>query len=149
MKRLCDFYIRHPRLIGAAYCAVPVLIWYAILLSTNPFRGVYVLRLILSLAVGIPIAAYVNDFGLRLWLLKHRSAEGPGTVLDGFLIGAGVGMAAVLIPPLFSLIATHHLEQAKWVIIGCWLAGVFVGGAIGSVLASVGRQYVERRGGDS
>lgn len=144
MKRLCELYIRHPRLIGAAYCAIPVLIWYAVLLAVVPFRGVYVVRLILSLAVGIPIAACVNEFGLRLWLIKHRSAVGPGTVLDGFLIGAGVGMAAVLVPPLFSLLATHHLEAAKWVIIGCWLAGVIVGAAIGAGLASIGREYVER-----
>lgn len=89
MKRLCEFYIRHPRLIGACYCILPVIVAYVLLFTTNPFRGVYVLRLVISLILGIPIAAYVNEFGLHLWLIKHRSTEGPATVPDGFLIERG------------------------------------------------------------
>jgi hypothetical protein len=144
MKGLCEFYIRHPRLIGACYCILPLIATYAILFTTNPFRAVYVLRLVLSLVLGIPIAAYVNEFGLRLWLIKHRSAEGPATVYDGFLIGAGIGLAAVFVPPLLSLIATHHLEEVKLLIIAGWGAGVLVGGMIGALLAAIGRKYVSR-----
>ncbi len=143
MKRLCEFYIRHPRLIGALYCIIPVLAAYAILFATNPFRGVYMLRAIVSLIVGAPIAAWVNEFGLRLWLIKHASANGPATVCDGFLIGAGVGMAATFIPPLLSLIATHHMEDAKTAIIACWAAGVIIGGLVGAGLAVIGRKYVQ------
>lgn len=144
MKRLCEFYMRHPRLIGALYCIVPVLIAYAILFGTSPFRGVYVLRLILSFVIGVPIAACVNELGLRLWLIKHQSNDGPATVSDGFFIGAGVGIVTTFVPPLLILIATHHFEGAKTAILLCWAAGVIVGGLMGASLAVIGRQYVER-----
>ncbi|HEX2972438.1 MAG TPA: hypothetical protein VHP11_08895 [Tepidisphaeraceae bacterium] len=92
----------------------------------------------------VPIAAYVNAFGLRLWLIKHRSTEGLATVPDGFLIGTGVGLAAVFVPPLLSLIAIHHPEEAKLLIIAGWGARVLVGGMIGAMLAAIGRKYVSR-----
>lgn len=142
MKRLCEFYIRHPRLIGALYCIGPVSIAYAILFATSPFRGVYALRLILSLVIGVPIAAWVNELGLRLWLIKHQSNDGPATVCDGFFIGAGVGIVTTFVPPLLMLIATNHLEGAKTMILLCWAAGVIVGGLIGAWLAVIGRQCV-------
>ena len=144
MKGLCDFYIGRAKLIGALYCAVPTLVAYAIGFSLVPFRGIYVFRLILSLVIGIPIGAYVNQFGLSLWLMKHRSAEGPATVLDGVLIGAGIGMAALLVPPLALPIATRHPEQVKFLMIGAWLAAIVLGGIIGGVLATIGRKHVER-----
>lgn len=144
MKRLCEAYVRNARLIGALYCAVPVAIWYCVMFATVPFRSVYVLRLVLSLIVGCWAAAYLNLYGVRLWITKHRSEDGPATAWDGFLIGGAVGMGIVLLPPLASLIATHHPDDAKTVIIVCWLAGL-VGGALnGAFLGSVGQRFVDR-----
>jgi hypothetical protein len=65
-------------------------------------------------------------------------------VPDGFLIGAGVGLAAVFVPPLLSFVATHHPEDAKWLIIAGWGSGVLLGGIIGAILATIGRKYVDR-----
>lgn len=145
MKRLYDFYLAHPRLIGALYCIVPVSLGFAILFAANPFRGVYVLRLILSLALGAPLAAWLNEFGLRLWLLKHASPAGPASVLDGVLIGAAVGAGAALVPPLTTLLASHHLEDAKTIIIVCWVAALLVGGIIGGSLAVIGIKFATRQ----
>jgi hypothetical protein len=108
-----------------------------------PFREVYLLRLALSLLLGGWIAARVNDYGVRLWLMKHRSQEGPGTISDGLLIGAGVGVGTTFLPPLTSLIATNHPEEAKLLIILSWSAGIVFGGLIGGTLASIGRKYLD------
>ena len=59
-------------------------------------------------------------------------------------MGAAVGMGIVLLPPLSSLIATNHPEDAKVFIICSWLAGIIVGGLIGAILASIGIKYVDR-----
>jgi hypothetical protein len=144
MKRLCDFYIRWVGVIGALYCIVPTLVWFAGTFTLIPFRPVYVLRLVLALAVGSPLAAFVNRVGLSLWVIKHRSPEGPATVLDGALIGAACGIGTVLIPPLTALIASNSLEQAKTFIIICWLVGMAIGICSGGTLAAIGRAHLER-----
>lgn len=146
MERLCESYIRRAGLIGLLYCAIPVVLGYAILFASVPFRGVYVLRLILSLALGGAIGAFLNRFGLSLWLIKHRSQEGPATVVDGALVGAGVGVGTTLLPLLAILIATNHPEQAKTFIICSWLIAIVVGALIGAVLAVIGRKHVKRAG---
>jgi Na+/melibiose symporter-like transporter len=146
MKRLCDGYVRHAMFLGVLYCAIPVAIWYGAMFATIPFRLVYVLRLVLSLVLGCWVAAYVNEYGVRTWMTKHRSQDGPATAWDGFLIGGAVGMGTVLVPPLTALIATNHLEQAKAVVIGCWLAGIVCGALNGSLLGSIARRYMSRNG---
>jgi MFS family permease len=75
--------------------------------------------------------------------MKHRSQEGPGTISDGLLIGAGVGVGTTFLPPLTSLIATNHPEEAKLLIILSWSAGIVFGGLIGGTLASIGRKYLD------
>lgn len=142
MKRLCDGYIRRVSTIGALYCAVPVIVWFAGMFAVIPFRSVYVLRLVLSLALGVPLAAYANRLGLQFWLTKHRSAEGPATVLDGVLVGLACGMGTALVPPLTSLIASHHWEEAKTCIIVMWLVAMAVGGVFGGTWASIGRRLL-------
>ncbi len=144
MKGLCDFYIRRARTIGVFYCAVPSLIWFAWALLSYEFRGVYAIRLAVALVAGGWIAANLNRFGLSLWLARHRSAEGPATILDGALVGAAVGIGSAVLPALTSLIRSNHPEQAKTLIIGAWLAALVLGAVIGAALASVGRVHVER-----
>lgn len=144
MKRLCDGYIRHAGLIGFIYGAIPPLIWLAVFLSFPTFRNVYALRVAIAIVVGGALGAWLNRFGLSLWLLKHRSAEGPASVLDGTLIGAAIGCGMTILPPLTSLIASNHLEDAKTFIIGSWLASCVIGGLMGTVLAVIGRQHVDR-----
>jgi MFS family permease len=143
MKRLCEGYILHAKLIGAFYCWIPALAWFGWMMLVFPFREVYLIRLVLALLLGGCVAAWINDYGVRLWLVKHRSKEGPATIGDGFLMGAGVGIGITFLPPLTSLISTHHPEQAKLFIIVSWSAGVVLGGLIGSLLASIGRKYLD------
>lgn len=142
-RELCDFYIKKAKVIGALYCIVPAAIWAAIMLAQVDFRTVYLLRLGLVVVVGGAIAAMVNDFGVRIWLIKHRSKEGPATVMDGFLIGAAVGIGIVSLPSLTSFIATNHPEEAKLFVIAVWLIGMFSGAVIGSVLAVMGRKHLD------
>ena len=144
MRRLCQLYIRRVKVIGVLYCAVPTLVWFLAVAATVPFRGVYALRLGLSLVIGGWIGAELNRFGLSLWLAKHRSQDGPATVPDGALIGAGIGLGTALLPPLTSLIGTHHLEAAKSFIICSWIGAAVVGALIGSGLAVIGRRHIER-----
>jgi Na+/glutamate symporter len=40
------------------------------------------------------------------------------------------------------LIATHHPEEAKLLIIVSWGAGIVFGGVIGGILTSIGRKYL-------
>lgn len=146
MNRLCEGYIHHARLIGLLYCWIPTIAWFVVMIFFFSFRGVYLLRLVIALLVGSCVAAWINDYGVRLWLIKHSSKEGPATAGDGFLIGAGVGIGITFLPPLTSLIATNHPEQAKVFIILSWSAGIGLGGLIGSVLASIYRKHVDPMG---
>ncbi|OGP69037.1 MAG: hypothetical protein A2170_06245 [Deltaproteobacteria bacterium RBG_13_53_10] len=143
MKRLCEWYILHAKLIGAFYCWIPTIAWFVVMMFFFSFRKAYLLRLGLALLLGGCISAWINDYGVRLWLTKHRSKEGPATIGDGFLIGAGVGIGINLLPPLTSLIATNHPEQAKLFIIVSWSAGIVFGGLIGGMLASIGQKYLD------
>jgi len=144
MERLCDLYIRHAGWIGAIFCAVPVLVWFAALLLSIPFRDVYLLRLGLCLAVGSPIAAYLNRYGVSAWLCKHRGQSGPATVVDGVLVGAAIGIGSALLPVLTALISTNHPEAAKTFVIVSYLSVTLVGAIMGAVLAAIGRKYVDR-----
>ncbi len=144
MKRLCDFYIRHARLIGAIYCAIPAIIWFIATSLLVPFREVYLLRLGLCLVVGCTVAAYLNRYAVELWLCKHRAVSGPATILDGVLAGAAVGIGSALLPTLSALIRTNHPEMAKTFVIVTYLSTTFVGAVIGAVLAAIGRKYLDR-----
>jgi len=144
MKRLCDFYIRNAGWIGAFFCAIPNLVWFIGVFLFVPFRGVYVLRLGLSLVIGSAIAAYLNRHGVETWLLKHRSASGPGTIMDGVLVGAAIGIGSALLPTLSVLIRSNHLEWAKTFVIVTYLSATLLGAIIGGVLASIARKYVDR-----
>lgn len=144
MKGLCDFYIRHAGFIGTLFCAVPNLVWFIGGLFFVPFRGVYLLRLALSLVIGCPFAAYLNKYGVDTWLLKHRSAEGPATILDGSLVGAAIGVGCALLPALTVLIASNHIEIAKMVVIVTYLSATLIGAVFGTILAIIARKYVNR-----
>ena len=144
MKRLCDFYIRHAGWIGAAFCAVPTLMWFTAVLLLIPLREVYLLRLGLCLAVGSPIAAYLNRCGVNAWLCKHRSPAGPATVVDGVLVGAGIGIGSAMLPTLTALIKSNHPEEAKAFVIASYLSVALIGAVMGAVLALIARKYVDR-----
>lgn len=149
MKALCEFYIRRARLIGALYCIVPTVAWFAFQMMLVPFREVYLLRLVLALVIGGYVAARVNEYGVGLWVTRHRSKDGPCTVTDGALIGSAVGIGTVFLPPLTSLIASHHPEEAKLFIICIWAAGIVNGALIGAMLGSVGTRHLTPTTGDS
>ena len=144
MKRLCDFYIRNAEWIGAIFCAVPVIGWFTATFASVPFRSVYLLRLGLCLFPGCAIAAYVNRYGVQAWLRKHRSVEGPATVLDGALVGGAVGIGCTLLPALTAFISTHHPEEAKTFVIVGYLCATLAGAVIGGILSAIGRTYLER-----
>ncbi len=144
MKRLCEFYIRRAGLIGAAYCAIPALVWVIATSLFVAFREVYLLRLGLCLVFGCAISAYLNRYGVNTWLCKHRSVNGPATVLDGALIGAAIGIGSALLPTLSVLIRTNHPEMAKTFIIVTYLTTTLLGVFMGSALAAIGRKYIDR-----
>jgi hypothetical protein len=144
MKRLCDFYIRHAGWIGACFCAIPTLVWFIATFLSVPFREVYLLRMGLCLVFGSAIAAYLNRYGVEIWLCKHRSASGPATILDGGLVGAAVGMGSALLPTLTVFIRTNHPEMAKTFVIVSYLSVTLAGAVIGGALAVIARKYVDR-----
>jgi hypothetical protein len=144
MKRLCDFYIRQAGWIGAVFCAVPTLVWFTAMLVLIPLREVYLLRLGLCLAVGSPIAAYLNRYGVNAWLCKHRSPSGPATVVDGVLVGAAIGIGSALLPVLSALIKSNHPEEAKTFVIASYLSVTLIGAVMGAVLALIAGKYVDR-----
>lgn len=144
MKRLCEFYIRHAAWIGAIFCAAPTFVWFGAMLLWIPFREVYLLRLGLCLAVGCPIAAYLNRYGVNAWLCKHRSPDGPAAIIDGMLIGAAIGIGSALLPVLSALIRTNHPEAAKTFVIVSYLSAAFLGTVLGAILAAIGRRYLDR-----
>jgi len=141
MKKLSDLYIKRAGLVGVFHCALPSLGWFAGMLLFVPFREIYIIRLILCLAVGCPIGAYLNRYSVDMWLLKHHGGSGPAKIIDGMLNGAAVGMGTALLPALTSLISTNHLEMAKTFIIVSYIASALLGGIIGTIFASVGRKY--------
>lgn len=144
MKRLCEFYIRHAGLIGLLFYAIPTLIGFMVLLLSAPFREVYLLRMGLSLVFGSAIAAYLNRYGVEIWLCKHQSNNGPATIVDGILIGAAIGLGMVLLPTLSIFIKTNHPEAAKTFVIASYLLVTLFGAIIGGILAAIGRKYINR-----
>ena len=142
MKALCDSYIRHAGFIGVLFCTVPNLVWFIAALLLVPFREVYLLRLILSIVIGCPIAAYLNRYGVDIWLLKHRSTKGPATIVDGALVGAAIGVGSALLPTLTILIASNHIEIAKTIVIITYFSAALAGTVLGSILATIARKYV-------
>jgi len=141
MKKLSDLYIKRAGLVGVFHCALPSLGWFVGMVLFVPFREIYIVRLILCLAVGCPIGAYLNRYSVDMWVLKHHGGSGPAKILDGTLNGAAVGMGTALLPVLTSLISTNHLEMAKTFIIVSYIASALLGGIIGTIFASVGRKY--------
>lgn len=144
MKRLCDFYIRNAGWIGAIFCAVPAVGWFTATFASVPLRPVYLLRLALCLFPGCAIAAYLNRYGVQTWLRKHRSIDGPATVLDGALVGAAVGIGSALLPALTVFINSHHPEEAKTFVIVGYLSVALAGVVIGAILAAMGRTFLDR-----
>ena len=142
MKKLCDLYIQHAGWVGVFHCALPSLVWFGSMLVFVPFREVYFVRLVLCLAVGCPVGAYLNRYSVDMWLAKHRSDSGPASVIDGTLNGAAVGIGTALLPALTSLISSNHPEMAKTFIIVSYIAAAFAGGVIGTMVAAVGRKYL-------
>jgi hypothetical protein len=138
-KKGYNFYLKHAELIGAFYCAIPVLGWILWILFTSPFRQVYIFRLVLSLGIGCPIAAYLNRYGLKIWLMKNSSKTDSANILDGIIIGSSLGISIAILPSLTSLVYTNHLEQAKWFIIISWLIAGLVGAIVGGTLAHIGK----------
>ncbi len=145
MQRLCDYYIRHAGLFGAVYCAIPSFGWFFEVTATVPFREVYLLRLGLCLSFGCAIAAYLNRYGLELWLMKHRSADGPATIRDGALIGAAIGIGSALLPTLTALIKSNHPEMAKSFILITYFAATGIGATMGTIIAAIGRKCILRQ----
>ena len=144
MQRFGDAYIRHARLGGALYCIVPSVAWFVGGLCLVPFREVYLLRLGLCVVVGGSVAAWLHEYGVRTWLIKHRSPAGPATPVDGAVIGAAVGGGIQVLPALTGFIATNHPEEAKATVIGVWLVSLAIGAIIGSILSSVWGRSVSR-----
>ena len=147
MKKLCDLYVAKAGLIGALYCIVPTLIGFAVMFCVVPFRHVYLLRLAIALLVGGPVAAYLNRFGLSLWMIKHTSPKGPGTVLDGALIGWFLGMGMAVIPAFTHFIASNGMDGTKTIVLLIWFSAGAVGAIIGSTLGWVGVKYLDRQSG--
>jgi hypothetical protein len=142
MKGLCDLYIRHAGFIGVLFCAIPNLVWFIAALILVPFREVYLLRLSLSLVIGCPIAAYLNRYGVDIWLFKHRSTDGSATIIDGSLVGAAIGVGSALLPTLTVLFASSHIEIAKTVVIITYLSATLVGAVFGAILATMAKKYI-------
>jgi len=144
LQRLCDSYVRNAATIGALYVVVPTLIWFGLCLALWPLRPVYILRLALAAVVGGAASAFLNRYGVDLWILKHRSRQGPATLLDGALIGAGVGFGCAFLPPLTNLISSTDLEFVKLFVLAVWAGGALVGGLNGLWLTAVGRAHFAR-----
>lgn len=138
--RLYNLYIKNAELIGYLYCAIPVLIWFLTLLVTSPFRKVYILRLVLCLAIGAPIASHINRFGLSLWMAKNFSPK-KASILDGILIGSSLGIGMAILPSLTSFIYSNHIEQAKSFVIYSWIIAGILGALVGGFLSAVGKDY--------
>ncbi len=147
MKRLCDLYVAKAELIGALYCIVPTLIGFGIVFCVVPFRSVYLLRLAIAIFVGGPVAAWLNRFGLSLWMIKHASPEGPATVLDGALIGWFLGMGMAVIPAFTHFIASNGMDGTKTAVLAIWFCAGVVGAILGTIIGSIGEKYMARQFG--
>lgn len=147
MKKLCDLYVAKAELIGALYCVIPTLIGFAVVFCVVPFRQVYLYRLAIALLVGGPVAAYLNRFGLSLWMSKHSSPNGPATVLDGALIGWFLGMGMAVIPAFTHFIASNGMDGTKTIVLAIWFIAGVVGAIIGGTLGFVGAKYLDRQPG--
>jgi hypothetical protein len=147
MKKLCDLYVAKAEFIGALYCIVPTLIGFAVVFCVAPFRQVYLYRLAIAILVGGPVAAYLNRFGLSLWMSKHASPEGPATVLDGALIGWFLGMGMAVLPAFTHFIASNGMDGTKTIVIAIWFIAGVVGAIIGGTLGLVGAKYLDRQSG--
>jgi hypothetical protein len=147
MKKICDLYVAKAGLIGALYCIVPTLIGFAVMFCVAPFREVYLLRLAVVLLIGAPMAAYLNRFGLSLWIIKHTSPKGPATVLDGALIGWFLGMGMAVIPAFVHFIASNGMDGTKTIVLAIWFIAGGVGAILGGTLGLVGAKYLDRQSG--
>ena len=147
MKKLCDLYVAKAGFIGALYCIVPTLIGFAVVFCVVPFRQVYLYRLAIAILVGGPVAAYLNRFGLSLWLCKHASSKGPATALDGMLIGWFLGMGMAVIPAFTHFIASNGMDGTKTVVLAIWLIASVLGAIMGWVIGSIGSKFVDRQSG--
>jgi hypothetical protein len=145
MKNAVKFYLNHPGLIGCVLFLIPALSVFAWMFMFQPFRSIYVVRCILTAAVGGAIAAFTHRYGISLWISKHISPKGPAGIIDGIAIGAAVGFFMCLIPALFSLIQSNNLEQTLTFIITSYLASVLLGGILGGAAASIGKKYIQRK----
>jgi hypothetical protein len=147
MKKLCDLYVAKAGLIGALYCIVPTLIGFAFVFCMVPFRQVYLYRLAIAILVGGPVAAWLNRFGLSLWMIKHTSPKGPATVLDGALIGWFLGMGMAVVPAFVHFIASNGMSGTKTIVIVIWFIAGLVGALIGGTLGWIGAKYLNRQSG--
>ena len=147
MKKLCDLYVAKAGFIGALYCVIPTLIGFAVVFCTVPFREVYLCRLAIAILVGAPVAAYLNRFGLSLWICKHTSPKGPATVLDGALIGWFLGMGMAVVPAFVHFIASNGMDGTKTIVIAIWFIAGVVGAILGGALGLVGAKYLDCQSG--
>jgi hypothetical protein len=145
MMKLCDLYVAKAGLIGALYCIIPTLMGFAIGLTVVPFRQVYLVRLAVAILVGGPVAAWLNRFGLSLWMIKHNSPKGPATILDGALIGWFLGMGMAVVPAFTHFIASNGMSDTKTLVIAIWFIAGVLGAIIGGVLGFVGAKYLDRQ----
>lgn len=144
MKKLCDLYVAKAGLIGALFCLVPTLIGFAVVFCVVPFRQAYLYRLAIAILVGSPVAAYLNRFGLSLWMCKHNSPKGPATALDGALIGWFLGMGMAVLPAFTHFIASNGMSETKTIVIAIWFSAGIVGAIIGGVIGFIGTKYMDR-----
>ena len=147
MKKLCDLYVAKAGLFGALYCIVPTLIGFAVVFCEVPFRQVYLYRLAIAILVGGPVAAWLNRFGLSLWMIKHYSPKGPASILDGALIGWFLGMGMAVIPSFTHFLGSNGMDGTKTIVIAIWFIAGVVGAILGGALGSVGTKYLNRQSG--
>jgi hypothetical protein len=145
MKKLCDLYVAKAGLFGALFCIVPTLLGFAVMFCAVPFRQVYLYRLAIAVLVGGPVAAYLNRFGLSLWICKHNSLKGPATALDGALIGWFLGMGMAVVPAFTHFNASNGMDGTKTIVLAIWSIAGFAGAAIGGAIGSIGAKYMERQ----
>ena len=145
MKKLCDLYVAKAGLIGALFCLVPTLVGFAVVFCVVPYRQVYLYRMAIAILVGSPVAAYLNRFGLSLWMIKHASPKGPATVLDGTLIGWFLGMGMAVIPAFTHFLSSNGMDGTKTIVLAIWFIAGLMGAILGTVIGSIGVKYMDRQ----